>query len=323
MGRIDVHSHYTTPRYRKEAEDAAGGRPDGMPGLPDWEPEMAIETMDRLGVETAMLSISSPGVHFGDDESARALARHVNEAAAQAVADHPRRFGLFASLPLPDLDAALTELDYAFGELRADGIALMTNFNGTYLGDGSLEPLYEELDRRGAVAFIHPTSPCCWGPTSLGFPRPMIEFVFDTTRTVTNLILNGVRRRFPNIELIVPHAGAALPLVADRIAMVVDLLPTFAHVATAADVLEAFEGLWYDLAGPVTPRQLPALLDLVESGRLLFGSDWPFTPEALAVSLSKALDDSGVLSADQLRAIHRDNALNLFPRLREASSGRQ
>jgi 6-methylsalicylate decarboxylase len=147
--------------------------------------------MDNLGIAIGMLSVSSPGVHFGNDTKARALARSVNEFAARTIGEYRGRFGGFASLPLPDIDGALQETEYAFDTLQLDGIVMLTNFNGVYLGDKRLDPLFDELDRRRAVVFIHPTSPICWQQTALGYPRPMIEFTFDSTRAVVNLIFSG------------------------------------------------------------------------------------------------------------------------------------
>ena len=185
--------------------------------IPAWDPSTHVEVLDRLAIATAYLSISSPGVHFGDDAAARTSPAIVNEAGRRAVADHPGRFGLLAALPLPDVEGALAEIAFAFDQLHADGVAVLTNVGGTYLGDPALEPVFDELDRRHARVLIHPTSPACWEHTSLGRPRPMVEFLFDTTRAVTNLVLNGTIARHPNITFIVPHAGAALPVIVDRI----------------------------------------------------------------------------------------------------------
>lgn len=315
QGTIDVHAHYTTARYRSEAEAAGHVHPDGFPTLPEWESGVAIDQMDRIGVATAMLSVSSPGVNFGDAAAAGELARHVNDFGAAAVAGHPGRFGLFASLPLPDVDSSLVELERAFEELDADGVVLMTNATGTYLGDPVLEPLFAELNRRAAAVFIHPTSPCGWEHTALGYPRPMIEFAFDTTRAVSNLILRGVRKRHPNMEVIVPHAGGALPVLADRVAGMAEVVPGLSSDVSGAEVTGALRSFWYDLAGFVTPRQLPALLELVEADRLLYGSDWPFTPDPVVEALSRALAGTDALGPEELAAVRRDNALRLFPRL--------
>ncbi len=156
--------------------------------------------MDRLGIAASLLSISSPGVHFGDDGAARDLARQVNEEGHRAAEAHPGRFGLFAALPTPDVDGSLAEIRYCYDQLGVDGVALLTNAGGTYLGDPALEPLFAELDRRHARVFVHPTSPACWESTSLNRPRPMIEFLFDTTRAIVNLVLNGTVARHPGSD---------------------------------------------------------------------------------------------------------------------------
>ena len=198
--------------------DAVGGSPDGF-AAPQWSAEATPAMMDRIGIVTGMLSVSSPGVHFGNDGKARVLARSVNEFAARTMTDYRGRFGGFASLPLPDVDGALHEIAYALDTLKLDGVVMLTNFNGVYLGDKRLDPVFDELNRRGAVVFIHPTSPICWQQSALGYPRPMIEFTFDSTRAVVNLIFSGTTARCPKVRFIVPHAGGTLPFLARRIGM--------------------------------------------------------------------------------------------------------
>jgi predicted TIM-barrel fold metal-dependent hydrolase len=282
-----------------------------MDALPEWTAADHLELMDRLGITMSLLSVSSPGVHFGDDGPARELARTVNEEGARATRDHPGRFGHFASLPLPDVEGSLVELAHAFDVLGSDGVALLTHTGGTYLGDPVLEPVFDELGRRGARVFVHPTSPVCWEPTSFGRPRPMIEFLFDTTRTVVNLVLNGTIARHPGIEFVIPHAGATLPMIADRVAAFSLLLR---DVDPTADVMGDLSRLHYDLAGFPVPRQLDALLALTTMQHLHFGSDYPFTPafvvELAAARLEEVGQPNGSM-AEQLSA----NTLELFPSL--------
>ncbi|MGH7906775.1 MAG: amidohydrolase family protein, partial [Candidatus Binataceae bacterium] len=151
---IDVHNHYLPPGYHDAVKAAFNGSPDGIPRLPDWSSSTALEMMDRQGIATAMLSVSSPGVHFGGDQAARSLARSVNEFAARLTIDHPGRFGAFASLPMPDVDGALQEIAYALDVLKLDGFVMLTNANGIYLGDERFAPVFDELNRRHAVVFI-------------------------------------------------------------------------------------------------------------------------------------------------------------------------
>ncbi len=309
--RIDVHAHYLPPVYRAAALAAGHSRPDGMPALPQWSEAAALAQMDKLGVRKAFLSISSPGVHFGEDAAARQLAGAVNEEGSRLKAQYPERFGFFAALPLPDFDGALAELRHALDVLHADAVVFETNAHGVYLGDERLDQLFAELNQRGAVAFIHPTSPSCSCCTelALGYPRPILEFLFETTRSVTNLVLRGITTRFPRVRVIVPHAGAALPVVADRVAGFAGLLG-LTPTPTEAELFTAFRSLYYDLAGFPLPRLLPALLTMADPTHLLYGSDTPFTPAPLVEQLLAKLDQG--IPPEYLTAFMSGNAQKLF-----------
>jgi predicted TIM-barrel fold metal-dependent hydrolase len=307
--RIDVHFHYLSPEYREKLIDALGAHPDGF-AAPQWSAEATLAMMDRMSIATGMLSVSSPGVHFGNDAKARSLARSVNEFAARTIADHRGRFGGFASLPLPDVDGALNEITYALDTLKLDGVVMLTNFNGVYLGDQRLDPVFDELNRRGAVVFIHPTSPICWQQSGLGYPRPMIEFTFDSTRAVVNLIFSGTTTRCPKLRFIVPHAGGTLPFLARRIAM-------FGRGLAGGSIStdEQLRRLYYDLAGSPGSNALAPLLEMTERSHILYGSDYVHTPEAIVSAHLAELLSGKLLSPNDFRAIARDNALALFPRL--------
>jgi predicted TIM-barrel fold metal-dependent hydrolase len=290
---------------------AAGhDRPDGFPQVPAWSEQEHVDAMDRLGIATSLLSISSPGVYFGDETAARDLAREMNEIGRRAVVDHPGRFGLFAALPLPDVDAAIAEIGYCRDHLDVDGFALLTNVGGTYLGDPSWEPVFRELNRREARVFIHPTSPACWERTSFGRPRPMLEFFFDTTRAVVDLVLNGTIARHTDIEFIIPHAGATLPMIVDRVSVFSRLLGVDASV----DVVRDIARLHYDLAGFPVPRQLDALLTITTLEHLHYGSDFPFTPDFVVEMAGARLDSAGDPPGSLTDAL-RANTERLFPRL--------
>ena len=314
--RIDVHAHYLPQDYRQAALAAGHTHPDGMPSLPEWNEPEALALMDALSIRTAMLSISSPGVHFGDDAAARALARSVNQQGIELVRSRPERFGLFAALPLPDVDGAIAEAVHALDELGGDGVTMETNHHGLYLGDPALDPLIEELDRRRAVIFVHPTSPNCAGCLSLAFdqPRPIVEFIFETTRAVTNMLYRRTLQRFPNIRVIVPHAGAALPIVAARIADQAQNLSIDSPL-TRNDVFEPLRLLHYDLAGSAIATAARALLDIADPSRIHYGSDWPFTPKESAIKLADEIDAAELFDDDLRRRVLLDNALELFPRL--------
>lgn len=310
-GAIDVHAHYLPEVYRAALLDNGHGQPDGFPQIPNWSAEEHVAAMNRLGIATSLLSISSPGVYFGDDAATRDRAREVNEEGRRAVVDHPGRFGLLASLPLPDVGAANAEIAYCCDHLDVDGFTLLTNIGGTYLGDPAFQPVFDELDRRGARLFIHPTSPACWEHTSLGRPRPMLEFFFDTTRTVVDLVLNGIVARHPGIEFLIPHAGATLPMVADRVSVFSQLL----DVDPGVDVLRDLGRLHFDLAGFPLPRQLDALLTLTTLEHIHYGSDYPFTPEFAAAMAGDRLAEVGDPAASLMDAL-RANTEHLFPGLR-------
>ncbi|MEU5264402.1 amidohydrolase family protein [Amycolatopsis sp. NPDC021455] len=311
-GLIDVHAHFVTDSYVRQATAAGHAYPDGMARWPTWSAEEHLELMDRHGIETALLSMSSPGVHFGDDVLAGRLAREVNEDAARLVADHPGRFGFFASLALPDVDGALEEITYAVEDLGADGVVLMTNAVGRYLGDRILDPVFAELARRRSVVFLHPTSPVCRAHTALGRPRPMIEYLFDTTRTVVDLLMSGVLERHPELEVIVPHCGGALPVLADRVEEFGKLF-LGPEKTDGPGASEQLGRLHYDIAGPAFPRHVPALLRLAAPDRLLFGSDYCWTPPAVADTHIAAIDAAPNVN---WRSLTTASARRLFPQLK-------
>ena len=272
-GLIDVHAHFTTDAYVAAAKAAGHGQPDGMPERywPRWTAAEHIALMAEAGIQRAILSISSPGVHFGDDKAAAELAREVNDAAAAIVAAHPERFGFFASLPVPEVPAALRELRYALDELGAAGIILMTNSGGQYLGDDRMAPLLAELNRRAAVVLLHPTSAEHHEAVDLGRPRPMLEFLFDTARTVIDYFLSGNADRYPAIKLIIPHAGGVLPLLAERVQLFRSIAGEPADRPSVSQLLARYH---FDLAGPPSQTQLDALIAGASGERLLYGSDY-------------------------------------------------
>jgi 6-methylsalicylate decarboxylase len=312
--KIDVHAHYLPADYREALIANGHTEPDGFPVLPEWSAEAHLAMMDRVGIATSMLSVSSPGVAFGEDPAA--WARRVNDAGARTVRDHPGRFGLLASLPLPDVEGARAELAYALDELGADGVVLLTNVDGVYVGDERFDPLFADLNRRRAVVFLHPTSPACFEATSLGYPRPMLEFLLDTTRAVADLVLRGRLERHPRIELIVPHAGAALPVIADRIAGLAGMFSVGGRDAGEIDVIGTLQRLHYEVgAGFPFPRHINALLGLVDAGRLLYGTDFPFGGLPGIEVNADTLQRSTLLEPDEVRSVLRGNAESLFPRL--------
>lgn len=312
LERIDVHAHYIPDFYREALEEAGIHHPDGIRATPAWSEALHLEAMQRLRVAKSYLSISSPGVYFGDTGKAASLARAVNEEAFGLRTRNPGRFGFFASAPVPDISRAEAELVYALDELQADGLVLETNTDGVYLGDPRLDPLYAQLDARGSTLFIHPTTAHGGEAMALGYPRPMLEFPFETTRAVTQMILSGVLERFPAMRVIVPHAGAALPILANRIEL---LLPFLAEGGDTPppSVKDALRRLHFDLAGAPVPELLTALLSVTELANVHYGSDFPFTPLEPAARLADILDATQVLTGAARAAIYSRNSELLFP----------
>jgi len=312
-GRIDVHAHYVPAGLQASVPTAPIFR-----GFATWHTEAALEVMDRQGIATAILSMVLWTAMFaapGDPVAIRQVARSSNEAAADAIRSHPGRFGGFARLPLPDVDAALAEIDYALGTLRLDGVVLLTNHDGVYPGDSRLDPVFDELNRRKAIVFLHPTLPACVEHTALGYAPSLLEFVFDTTRAVTHLALSGTLERCPDLQLIVPHAGGTIPFLVDRISLLADRFVPGTQMRAPAGVEAYFRRLYYELAISTNPHAVASVLQLVGPERLLYGSDWPALDEADVHNLIELLNSNPLLQPDDRARIERQNALKLFPRL--------
>jgi 6-methylsalicylate decarboxylase len=314
-GRIDVHAHFLPEVYARALARAGLTTLDGGIPTPRWSEVAALELMDRHEIATAMVSLSSPSALFLPPSERPALVAEVNDAGAELMRGHPGRFGYFASLPLPDAEASLAEMRRAFDELGADGVVLMTNIDGTYLGSPAFAPILAELNRRKAVLFLHPTSPACFEALSLGRPAPLLEFPLDTTRTIVDLLYTGSLRTNPDIKVIVPHGGAALPALIARIAAFAAVPFIEPRPASEAEVFEALERLYYDLALSAHPVPFAALRAIAPITQILFGSDWPFTPEVGVARNIHQLGDAGGLSEAEARAIARGNAERVFPRL--------
>lgn len=318
MGRIDVHFH-VIPQFFREAAAAAGRRPALSTGLPAWTPELALDVIDRNAIGTAILSISQPGVHFGDDAQARELARRCNDYAAELVREKPQRFGSFAVLPLPDVAGALAEIDYVFDALQADGVVLFASYGERYLGDAAFEPVLAALDARSAVAFVHPALHPSVAALRLDLPAFAIEYPFDTTRAATQLMFSGALDRYPNIRFVLAHAGGTLPFLAYRLAWSPTIDAGRLGATTADQVRGYLKRFWYDTALAAGPASLAALKQVADPQRVLFGSDWPYAKEPVTGASVEALETSEVLSDSERAGIRETNAHALFPRLVRAT----
>jgi predicted TIM-barrel fold metal-dependent hydrolase len=308
--RIDVHFHLIPPFYRDAVYEA--GRGPAIGKYPDWTPQIALDVMDAHGIELALTSLAQPGVGFGAPETMQALARRCNEYAAELVARWPSRFGSFATVPMGDLDLALTEISHALDTLGFDGVSLFASYGEKFLGDRSFDPILEMLDARGAVAFVHPALHPSSKGLALAWPAFMMEYLFDTTRAVVNLIFSGAIERFPRVRFILPHAGGLVPYFAWRLAvspMIDQRLPQLSR----DQVYAALRSFWYDNALSPGEQTFGALDHVARPERIVFGTDFPFAnPRVITEALTTY--ESGFLSEERRFAIDRANALALFPK---------
>jgi len=315
--RIDVHQHVVPPFWAKALPDHGGdpsGPRSGDPShsvLPPWSPERAIDFMDSQEIATGILSLTAPGVVGWDNSDRWEMARRVNEYTSELVAKRPDRFGHFATLPLPDINGALRELEYALDTLRADGVILLTNYAGRYLGEAAFEPVWAELDRRQAVVYAHPGQPPLL--TASGLAGPLVDYPFDTTRTAVQLVLNGMVDRYPRVRIILSHAGGFVPYASHRFAELAHVFRPDA--ADPADILKGFQRFYFDTALSSGPAALPSLKAFAREDRILFGTDYPFAPAEIVASFTSKLDAYNKLTADEHSAINHGNAGVLSPRL--------
>ncbi len=303
--RIDVHHHHAPPELSAVIERLQTGQQP----LIDWTPARSIEDMDRGGTATAITSVGHPGVWFGDDHAARGLARSCNEYSARLAADYRGRFGMFATLPLPDVEGSLREIEFAFDVLRADGVGLITSYVDRWLGDPKFTPVMDELNRRKAVVYIHPTIPPGCQNLIPDVADHLIEFATDTTRVIASLLLTGTASRCPDISFIFSHAGGTMPFLVERVTWWVEMRKDLAARMPKGPLYE-LRRFFYDTAFSANPHAFSSLLTLVPTTQILFGTDFPFRSGEEHV---RGLGTCGLSKID-VRAIERDNALRLIPR---------
>src|SRR5262245_10957904 len=309
--RIDVHHHMLPPRYIQEP--LAAGTTEGSRDIAQWTPTRTLEQLDKNGIATAILSLSQPGLKFDDIEGTRSMLRYVNEYGAELVREHPGRFGLFATLPLADIDGSLRELEYAFDVLKADGVGLLTSYGTRYPGHPHFDPVFAELNRRKAVAFFHPNMPACCVGILPDVPGPTIEYQFNTARAVTNLLYTGTFNKYPDIKYIFCHSGGAMiPQIGRIIRHAGESKRISARLPNGP--LAEVRKLYFDTAQASDPWNFGAARTYLPITQLLMGSDYPFVQVSDTVESLHKLN----LSEADLRAVTRENALRLFPRLKQA-----
>lgn len=302
--RVDVHHHLFPPDYRTAIASIGAG------GIPAWTPEQSLAEMDKGNIATALLSLSPPGLWFGDPARSRTLARIVNDYGARMAKDHPDRFGLFAALPLPDVEGSLREIEYAFETLKADGVGLMTNYGDRWLGDASFAPVWQELNLRKAVIYTHPNTPFCCGNLKDEVGVGTIEWATDTTRTIASLLFSGTAARYTDVRWIFSHGGGTAPFLLSRFVVQEKALKERESRLPKGLMFE-LKKFYYDTAQANHPGALSALLALAPVSQVLFGTDYPYRTAAEEVDglAARGFDLSDLL------AIERENAVKLLPRL--------
>lgn len=308
MLRIDTHHHLIPPDYRTVLQ-RSGGEVVGR-ALPHWNPEQALEMMAELDIATAILSISAPGTTMlSGAADAAELARDINDFSAGVVAERPDRFGFFATVPMPHLNESVAETVRALDELHADGVVLLANSAGVYLGQEGQKELFEVLDARSAVVFVHPAE--LPGPAVPGIPPFVADFLLDTTRAAYLLVRNMIRFRYPSIRFILAHAGGFVPYAAHRLALAI-LRDTRRN---PLDTLDEFSSFYFDTSLSSSPAALPNLLAFANPGHITFGSDVPFAPMAASRYFAEGLDSYPGLDEITREGINHANALAFLPRL--------
>lgn len=310
--RIDVH-HHLLPEFYIEVQKAAGMRGSAYGAFPVWSAERSVALMDRLDIAAAILSFTAPGIYFGDVAQTAMLARRCNDYLAELVAGRPRRFGAFAQLPLPDVEASLREIAHALDVLKLDGICHLTQVADRYVGHPDYEPVYAELNRRKAVVFIHPVYPPKSATRDWIVPSSFIDYPLETTRTIANMIYTGLLERLPDIRFILSHAGGAMPFLAHRLELFDTLTPLRERFPKGSR--HYLKRLYYDTTLSTHPVQLDALRALADPMRILFGTDYPYVPESVVDAEFRGLEAYRGFDPDARRAMERGNAATLFPRL--------
>ncbi|MCE2857207.1 MAG: amidohydrolase [Comamonadaceae bacterium] len=302
--RIDIHHHMVPPSY------AADMKRMGI-GSPRWTPQMSIDDMDKNDIATSVVALIQPGAFFKNVTADRRMAREANEYAAQMSRDFPGRFGSFATLPLMDVEGSLREITYAYDTLKADGIGLMTSYGDLYLGDKHFWPIWEELNRRKAVIYVHPLQPDCCRNLIPGLPNSSLEYATDTTRTIASMLFSGAANKFPDIRWIWSHSGGTMPFLWSRFTRQVVDMKEKAKEVLPNGVLKEVQKFYYDTAQGHHEGAMQALRQLIPTSQIMYGSDYPYRPGA---ETRTGLAERQFTQAERV-AIDRGNALRLMPQL--------
>jgi predicted TIM-barrel fold metal-dependent hydrolase len=309
---VDLH-HHVIPDFYWEASNEDGNVAGGI-NPPRWTLDGAIAYLDEARIDVAVASISTPGVHLGDDAAARKLAGQVNEYLADIKRDRPDRFGGFAALPLPDIEGSLQQLEYALDVLELDGVSIFTNAGGSYLGDSRFDPIFAELQRRAAVVFVHPIASPDPIAHTLGLPDTLLDYPVDTSRAIAKLHYSNTFVRTPDVKYVFVHAGGTIPFVAPRFAIVdeMDVIPGAQERGAFADALPR---LHWDTASAFSDPVLHMLRSVTGVENVVFGTDYPYPHDAISIGGLHQLQDTAELDDGERRGVLGESAARLIPRL--------
>ena len=314
---VDLH-HHVIPDFYWQASNEDGNAAGGI-NPPRWSLDGAIAYLDEAGIDVAVASISTPGVHLGDDAAGRNLARQVNEYLAGIRHDRPDRFGAFAAVPLPDVEGSLEQIAYALDVLELDGVSLMTNAGGSYLGDSRFDAVFTELQRRAAVVFVHPTASPDPIAHTLALPDSLLDYPVDTSRAVAKLHYSNTFARTPDVKYIFVHAGGTIPFVASRFAIVDDMsvIPEAEARGAFADTLPR---LYWDTASAFSDPVLHMLRSVTGLDNVVFGTDYPYPRDPISIGGLHQLQNTTELDDGERRSVLGGSAARLIPRLARAES---
>lgn len=309
MKKIDWHAHYISPGYNDYLDECFKGKGDGI-STPTFSLDAYLELTRALDIEFGVLSISSPHISAALDEDILPLTEEVNQYGAQIVAEHPDKLGFLATLPLPFVEESIEIIDHALDKHNALGFTLPTNARGIYLGEPVIDDVLAKLNARHAIVAIHPNEP----KPSVAVMKdvilpPLMEFIFDTTRTIIYMSQQNVFSKYPHIQWIVPHGGAVLPIIAQRVKIGNE---TFNHSNNTDDLEQVMKHLHFDLAGIVIPYQLANLLPWADENKIIYGSDSPYTPHKAVHVLSEQLEENDIVSSSTLEAMLYQNGKDLL-----------
>lgn len=303
LERIDMHSHYFPDKYYHLLNKYDITHPDNV-FVPKWNLKDHLSKMEKANIIYTALSITSPFFNFVDSSELAQAVRECNEEGSKIAEENPDKIGILASLPLPDIQASIDEIEYCTKKLNVKGFALPTHASGVYMGNPALDPVMKALDDVGALVTLHPTSPALViENVNETLPIPLFEFYVDTTRAMLNMVYRKVFDKFPNIRFVMPHGGGCFTTMVERLS---------SGAGAALDIRGNMKKMYFDLAGSPLPIHLPMLLEIVGAEKLVYGVDFPYPSLEDGIAHGDKLDNSDLLSENQRRTIYIENAKKLL-----------